>query len=149
MTSKSMRSFAAGLIVAAGVCGAAYFSGPSKATSKQTAEKPSEGEMKSLLTAEGYVVHTEKEWEEQLSAVKGNSKEATKEKIIYRTMLSVSSGMTSIDVEKALKRAKIIDNRMDFFNAVEKRGLSNDLRPGIYEVESGMTIDEIIATIFK
>ena len=51
MTSKSMRSFAGGLIVAASICGAVYFSGPSEATSKQTVEKPSEDEMKSLLTS--------------------------------------------------------------------------------------------------
>ena len=54
MTAKSMRSFAGGLIVAAGVCGAVYFFGPGETTSSQTADQPSVAEMKSLLTSEGY-----------------------------------------------------------------------------------------------
>ena len=37
MKANSMRSFAGGLIVAAAVCGAVYFFGPSEATSTQTA----------------------------------------------------------------------------------------------------------------
>ena len=32
MTAKTMRSFAAGLIVATSVCGAVYFSSPNEAT---------------------------------------------------------------------------------------------------------------------
>ncbi|MDQ7863521.1 hypothetical protein RCO48_28325 [Peribacillus frigoritolerans] len=44
MTSKSMRSFAGGLVVAAGLCGAVYFFGPGEATG--TSEKQSEDEMK-------------------------------------------------------------------------------------------------------
>src|SRR4051794_39036147 len=113
MTSKSMRSFAGGLIVAAGICGAVYFFGPSEATSTPTVEKLSADEMKSLLTSEGYVIHTKKEWQKQLATVKAdgdNAKTGTKEKIIYRTNLSVSSGMTSIDVGRALQRTKIIKN---------------------------------------
>ncbi|MEK3887863.1 hypothetical protein [Bacillus sp. FSL K6-3431] len=154
MTSKSMRSFAVGLLVAAGVCGAVYFFGPSEATSTQTVEKPTEDEMKSLLTSKGYVIHTEDEWRDKVAAAeaekeKDDTEEVVKETIIYRTMLTVSSGMTSIDVGEALERAKIIDKKMKFYNEVEKRGLSTDLRPGTYEVDSEMTLDDIISTVFK
>ena len=57
MTSKSMRSFAGGLIVAAGLCGAVYFFGPSEATGTQTVKKISEDEMKSrwLLKGMSYI----------------------------------------------------------------------------------------------
>jgi hypothetical protein len=152
MTSKSMRSFAGGLMVAAGVCGAVYFLNPSEATSTQTVEKISVDEMKNELTSKGYVIHTDKEWQDQLATVKAdaaNVKKETKEKIIYRTILSVSSGMTSIDVGKALQRTKIIKNGLEFSKEVEKRGLENDLRPGTYKIESGMTMEEMISTIFK
>ena len=114
--------------------------------------KPSEAEMKSLLASKGYVIKTEEEWNKQLAAVKDTSvqsKEATKEKIIYRTVLSVSSGMTSIDVGKALQRARIIKSGIQFSKIVEKRGVENNLRPGTYVVESGMTIDKMISIIFK
>ena len=160
MTSKSMRSFAGGLLVATGLCGAVYFFGPSEATSTQTTEQPSKDEMKDLLSSEGYVVHTEKEWEEQLAEAKSSKGKAeteakaetqaeTQEKIVYRTVLRVSKGMTSIDVGKALQRARVIKSGQDFFNEVEQRGVENHLRPGTYVVQSDMTTEEIISIIFK
>jgi hypothetical protein len=156
MTAKSMRSFAGGLIVAASVCGAIYFFAPSEATSTQTVSKPSVDEMKSELTNQGYVIHTEEEWNETLGAektasedVKDEPKTETKEKIVYRTIISVTSGMTSVDVGKALVQAKIINSGIYFYKEVEKRGLSNSLRPGVYEIDSDMTRDEIINIIYK
>ena len=152
MKANSMRSFAGGLIVAAAVCGAVYFFGPSEATSTQTANEPSVVEMKSLLGDQGYVVHTEKEWNEKLAAaepVTDDSKNKTEQKIVYRTVISVTSGMTSVDVGKALMQAKIINSGISFYKAVEKKGVSNSLRPGIYEVDSNMTRDEMITAIFK
>jgi hypothetical protein len=154
MVSSRMSSFAAGLIVAATVCGSVYFLGPSKVISTQTIEKPSEVEMKNALTSAGYVIHTEQEWKEQLAALEATETKKEpldegKESTVFRTILNVSSGMTSIDVGKVLVQANIIDNAMTFFDEVEKRGLSNDLRPGIYEIDSEMTIDEVISTVFK
>ncbi|MFJ8265056.1 hypothetical protein [Peribacillus asahii] len=154
MTSKSMRSFAGGLLVATGLCGIVYFFGSTEATSTQTTEQLSKDEMKDLLSSEGYVVHTEKEWEEQLAEVKSSKDKAeteteTKEKIVYRTVLKVSKGMTSIDVGKALQRARIIKSGQAFFDEVEKNGVENNLRPGTYVVQSDMTTEEIISVIFK
>ncbi|MDV7767651.1 hypothetical protein ABES08_06230 [Peribacillus simplex] len=156
MTSKSMRSFAGGLIVAAGLCGAVYFFGPSEATG--TPEKLTEDEMKESLASEGYVIHTEKEWEDQIAeaksikdkaeAEKENVKEPT-EKVIYRTVLRVSKGSTSIDVGKTLQKAKVIKNANKFSDEVEKKGKANGLRPGTYVVDSEMTTDKIISIIFK
>ncbi|WP_260285905.1 endolytic transglycosylase MltG [Peribacillus aracenensis] len=156
MTSKSMRSFAGGIVVAAGLCGAVYFFGPSEATG--TSEKLSEDEMKETLVSEGYVIHSEKEWEDQIAeaksikdkaeAEKENVKEPT-EKVIYRTVLRVSKGSTSIDVGKTLQKAKVIKNANDFSNAVEKKGKANGLRPGTYVVDSAMTTEKIISIIFK
>lgn len=157
MTAKSIRSFAGGIIVAAGVCGAVYFFGSDGTTNSQTVEQPSVAEMKSLLTSKGYIIHTEEEWNKQLDTINktkvDNSKEvikeAPKDQIVYRSILTVSKGMTSIDVGKALQRAKIIKKGSEFSKEVEKRKLESDLRPGTYQVESGMTMDEIIKAIFK
>ena len=160
MTSKSMRSFAGGILAAATLCGAVYFLGSDEATPNNKVEKLSSEQMKDKLTAEGFVIYTEQEWK-QLSdkadeeKVKETDKENVNkenvnkdEKVIYRTVLNVSSGMTSIDVGRSLERAKIIDHARTFSNEVEKRGLSNELRPGIYEVESGMNMDKILSIIF-
>ncbi len=159
MTANTLRSFAGGLILSTAICGAVYFLNPVQAADT---EKLSTDEMKSSLTSNGYVIHTKEEWEQQLSAVKEAEKMAKQaetekepqepageEKIVYRMMLSVSSGMTSIDVGYALEQGKILPNGRDFANTVESRGLANALRPGIYEIQSGMTVDEIIAIIFK
>jgi hypothetical protein len=156
MNSNSMRSFAGGLVVAASICGAVYFSGPSEEKSIDTAEDKeivSVDEMKSLLSAEGYVIHTEEEWNEQITAAKTDNKankeqEKIVEKVVYSTMLSVSSGMTSIDVGRALEQTNIIDNAFAFSKEIEKRGLSNELRPGMFEIQSEMSLDEIISVIF-
>jgi UTP-glucose-1-phosphate uridylyltransferase len=155
MIYNRMSSFAAGLIVAATVCGATYFLDPKEVTSKQVIEKPSDEEMKEQLASTGYIIFSKKEWEEQVAvleakeATKVNPVDKGKETLVYRTILNVSPGMTSIDVGKVLVQANITDNAMSFFNEVEKRGLSNDLRPGTYEVDSDMTIDEVISIIFK
>lgn len=161
MTAKSIRSFSAGLIIATSLCGAAYFFGPSEKASTQSAEKLSEDEMKDLLTSKGYVIQTEEESQKQLASANAAKEKAAKEKadeekaedektqkVVYRTMLTVTSGMTSIDVGKALERAKIIDNAKVFTNEVEKRGVSTKLHLGTYEVESGMKMEEIITTLF-
>lgn len=151
-----MRSFAGGLLAAATLCGAVYFSGSAKEPANNKVETLSNEEMKDKLTSEGYVIYTETEWIQL--ADQGDQEKATEEtetengnkedKVIYRTVLNVSSGMTSIDVGRSLERAKIIDHARTFSNEVEKRGLSNELRPGIYEVESGMNMDKIISVIF-
>ncbi|MEH7523859.1 hypothetical protein V7149_11335 [Bacillus sp. JJ1503] len=155
MTSKSMRSFAGGLVAAATLCGIVYFSSPTEATTNNKVEKLSNEEMKDKLSSEGYVIYTEKEWKQladQADEEKATETEEVKDnkenKVVYRTVLNVSSGMTSIDVGRSLERAKIIDHARTFSNEVEKRGLSNELRPGIYEVESGMKMDKILSVIF-
>ncbi|MGE6755139.1 hypothetical protein ACQKFO_17135 [Rossellomorea sp. NPDC071047] len=162
VTPNSLRSFAAGLLIATTSIGAVYMFGPSEAKSTEKVEtvkteKLSEEEMVKQLTSNGFVIHTEAEWNKQLSAMTEKQEEKvedkkevkTDDKVIYKTILTVSTGMTSIDVGNALENANIIKDGLDFYKEVEKRGLENDLRPGTFEVESGMTTDEIISTIFK
>ncbi|GLB59886.1 endolytic transglycosylase MltG [Cytobacillus sp. NCCP-133] len=170
MTPNSLRSFSAGLFVAAILTGSVYLFGPSEAKSTENladktekaakTERPGVQEMIDLLVSKGYVINTEAEWSEQLAAAaKASEKDKEKteeksnkeagEKVVYRTILTVSMGMTSIDVGNALERANIINSGVQFYKDVEKRGLANELRPGTFEVESGMTTDEIISVIFK
>jgi len=164
MTSNPIRTFAAGLLVATSIFGAVYFSGSNET---KTPEKISEKEMKSELTSAGYVIHTKEEWNKQLSAVKDAEKKdaeagkkdntqttqppaETPEKEVYRMVLTVSDGMTSIDVGNALVSGHIIEmSAFDFTKLVESKGVENKLQLGTYEVQSGMTTDEIIANIFK
>ncbi|MEQ2525301.1 hypothetical protein EKG37_16535 [Robertmurraya yapensis] len=166
MKANIVNSFAAGLLISAGVCGAVYFSGSSKGeNNSKKATALTEEEMKTNLANSGYVILTNAEWEKQLTAIEEQKKEATTDKakeetakeeqpkkdaeVVSRTIVNVASGMTSIDVGNALEQGKILDDAMTFFHEVEKRGLSNELKPGTFEVDSNMTMDEIISVIFK
>lgn len=175
MTAKTMRSVAGGIFIAAALMAIVYFLGGSNSgTAVKTiaAEKMSAAQMKEELSSEGFVVKSQEEWDAQVAAVKAAEKKAKAaaktaeaaddknkdkqeqegegtEKVVYRTALFVASGMTSIDVGNALVQSKIIPNALEFSQEVERRGLANSLKPGMYEVESGMTTDEIMAAIFK
>jgi len=148
MTSNSIRSFACGLLAAAVVCAAAYFL-DKDAEPSINIDQDSITEMKQKLSEEGFVVSTAEEWNAHITEHDNANEPGQKEsKAIYRTIVPVSSGMTSIDVGYILKQGKIIESATQFSIEVERRGVENRLRPGIYEVDSEMTIDEIISTIF-
>ena len=160
MNPNTLRSVAAGLLIATGVCGAVYFFGSTEETNSKQQEKMSSEEMKDVLTTEGYVVLTEDELNNKIADAEANvskniltnqqnQQSEQSETVVYRTMITVTSGMTSIDVGNALTSAKIIPNRKAFTDAVEAKGLVQNLRPGTFEVQSDMTLDEVIATIYK
>ncbi|XXM73026.1 hypothetical protein ACQ0QQ_03760 [Lysinibacillus sphaericus] len=164
MTSNSLRSFALGLLLAATATGGVYFFGPSEAESTEKTdgktvktEKLTEDEMIEQLTSKGFVVQSKEAWDKQVAAATEAKEEKTNKKsekkneddVVYRTILNVSMGMTSIDIGNALEDAKIIDDGLKFYKEVEKRGLENELRPGTFQIESGMSMDEIISIIFK
>ncbi|MED1605432.1 hypothetical protein P4U90_08805 [Cytobacillus kochii] len=181
MSEKTMRSFAGGLIVAAVILGITYFLSPAESKQTEAAEpkateevdQPAEAtkeelsteEMEEALQSQGFIIHSEEEWNninkdmkdiasvkeenEKLKKQLNDAKENENEKAVYRTMLTVTSGMTSIDVGNALESAKIIKNGKDFFDAVEEKGLENDLRPGTFEVNSDMSMNELVNKVFK
>ncbi|MBM7662152.1 hypothetical protein JOC85_002959 [Bacillus mesophilus] len=166
MNTNQKSSFAAGLLVATVICGSIYFLEPNQVSSVPTIESPSEAEIKESLTTAGYVILTEQEWEEQLAIVEAAEVEeedpevtesstdtsntgAEQEAVASLTILNVASGMTSFDVGKVLVTVGITDSAMSFVQEVEKRGVSNRLRPGTYEISSDMTVDQVISIVFK
>ena len=160
MTHKVLSSFAAGILLAAGVCGAVYFSSSEEGTVTQAAEtqkvtvtkEMTEDEMKDELSSLGYVIKTEKEYSSELEAAKKSANDESDkkdQKVVYRTVINVASGMTSIDVAQALVKGKIIKNASDFTKAVESRKLENKLKPGLFEIDSTMSMDVVISHIFK
>ena len=71
------------------------------------------------------------------------------EKVVKTLTITVAQGMYVSDVANALVEAQLITNSLEFSQRVESLGLSSGLRPGSYEVNSGMTMDEMISVIFK
>ncbi|KHD86097.1 aminodeoxychorismate lyase [Heyndrickxia ginsengihumi] len=163
MRFNLLSSFAAGVLIATAICGGVYFSsdhGSSKKTDKtvesktQTAAQPSESEMKNKLASAGYVVQTKAEYDKHIADAKTASQKSASSndksnKVIYRVVFKVTDGMTSIDVGKLLVKAKIIDDAFKFSKDVENKGIENNLRPGTYEVDSEMSYNQVISTIFK
>ncbi|WP_050613865.1 hypothetical protein [Bacillus testis] len=156
MTANTLRSFAFGLLVATGICGAVYFLTPDASDDKSTQKtvQLSEEEMKDELSSQGYIVLTNDQLKDQISAAQEKESDKKTEnqesdKVVYRTMLTVTSGMTSIDVGNALANAHVIASSKEFSDLVERRGLSQALRPGTFEIQSDMTLEQVIAVIFK
>lgn len=161
MRFNLISSFAAGVLITTTICGAVYFFGKNdvskaavKTTAKQATTQPSENEMKTKLTSLGYVVESQAEYNKNMEAAKtaaskGNATAAGTQKVVYRAVVRVTKGMTSIDVGRELVQAKIITNAFKFSKDVEKKGVENNLRPGTFAVDTSMSYNKVIATIFK
>lgn len=163
MKINVVSSFAAGILLASSICGAVYFTEdpvvtkaapkPTK-TEQTTVVQPTEAEMKEMLLAAGYVVQPKAEYDKTLDAAKKAASAAANtnnnsKKIAYRAVISVTQGMTSIDVGKMLVKSKIVSDAFKFSKDVEKKGVEKNLRPGTFTVDTEMTYDQVIATIFK
>jgi cell division protein YceG involved in septum cleavage len=111
--------------------------------------------MKNKLASAGYIVQTKADYDKTINAAKaeaqktGSTPGTTAQKVVYRVVVNVTNGMTSIDVGRALQRAKIIPNAFKFSKDIEHKKIENNLRPGTFVVDSGMSYDKIISTIFK
>lgn len=168
MKINGLSSFAAGIFVTTTILGAVYFFDDSdqstdqnESTKKQEENvQLTETEMKAELEALGYVVQTVEENNQDVEAARQESGEQTENnaepnpdesaEAVTRVVVNVSSGMTSIDVGRVLEDAKLIDkSAFEFSKDIESRGIENKLRPGTYNVDSSMSYDEMISTIFK
>ncbi len=160
MRINLLSSFAAGILITTAICGSVYFIDKSGTTntsdnSKTVSVQPSEKEMKDQLATKGYIIQTKAEYDKNIQAAKASEqKQASPEdnqsaKQVTRVIVNVSEGMTSIDVGNMLEQAKIVPNAFDFSKDIEQKGLENKLRPGVFVVDSEMTYDQVVSTIFK
>jgi hypothetical protein len=156
MRINLLSSFAAGILLATTICGVVYLTDDTtveKATAKSSDKvQLTASQMKEKLESDGYVVQTKEELEKTLQAAKNtetkpaDSKE--QEKAVTQVVVNVADGMTSIDVANVLFQAKLIPDAFKFTQDIEARGLQNTLRPGSFTVNSEMSYDQIIGTIF-
>jgi cell division protein YceG involved in septum cleavage len=160
MRINLLSSFAAGILISTTICGAVYFSdkkdvqkASANTSENQTTVKiqPSEKEMKNKLESSGYVIQTKAEYDKNMKAAQKPASPADNksDKSVTRVILNVSNGMTSIDVGNILVRANLVPNAFTFSKDIEKKGLENKLRPGVFVVDSQMSYDQVISTIFK
>jgi cell division protein YceG involved in septum cleavage len=162
MRINLLSSFAAGILMTTTICGAVYFSDKSNVP-KVSAKTPdnhtivkvqsSEKEMKKKLVTKGYVVQTKAEYDKKMkdaqSSEQNQASPEDNKKTVTRVIVNVSNGMTSIDVGNILVQANLIPNALKFSQDIENKGLENKLRPGSFVVDSEMSYDQVISTIFK
>ncbi|MEH7356761.1 aminodeoxychorismate lyase [Neobacillus drentensis] len=162
MRINLLSSFAAGILISTTICGAVYFADNSdnpkasaKTSENRTTVKISEKEMKNKLETKGYVIQTKAEYDKIINDAKASvEKQASPDdnnpaKTVTKVIVNVSDGMTSIDVGKTLVQANLVQDAFAFSKDIEQKGLENKLRPGVYVVDSEMTLDQVISTIFK
>lgn len=158
INAKMVFSYAVGLLTASIVIGIVYLCDSSEGPKAALTED----EMIEQLTAAGYLIHTEEEWNEMVAPSSGENSENGNEQpseneeaqdepeeTVRKITITVSPGMTSIDIGKILEREDFIENAYDFTNRVEEKGVANRLQLGTFEVDSSMTMDEIIAVLFS
>jgi UPF0755 protein len=58
--------------------------------------------------------------------------------------ITVASGQGSVEIGRALRDAGVVDSVNRFRDAAEERGLDNQLKPGTYTLETGMSIDALL-----
>jgi cell division protein YceG involved in septum cleavage len=161
MRINLISSFAAGILITTTICSVVYFtdSGDTSKASAKTAEnnnavkaQPSEKEMVKQLEDKGYVVVNKDDYDKTIKDEgPAEQKQATPEeekKEVTQVVVNVTEGMTSIDVGHQLVQGKLVQDAFTFSKDIEAKGLQNKLRPGAYTVNSGMSYDEVISTIF-
>jgi hypothetical protein len=158
MKINALTSFAAGILMATTICGVVYLvdgkeveKGSATKTENQISREVviTDEEMKNNLETKGYVVLTQEEYEaaKALNETKETTPNETNTKT--RVIVNVTNGMTSIDVGNMLVEAEMIPNAFAFTKDIENKGLQNTLRPGVFVLDSDMSYDEVISTIFK
>lgn len=165
--ARMILSFAVGLLTASIVIGIVYLSSSEYQPKAEKAASLTEEEMKENLAAAGYLIHTEEEWDEMVAPPASTNEneetqqdpqtdseepveeETSEEETVKKISITVSAGMTSGDIGKILVNENFIDNAYDFSSEVEKKGVANKLQLGTYEIDSTMSMNEIIAELFS
>ncbi|MEK4564562.1 hypothetical protein MKX54_07840 [Alkalihalobacillus sp. FSL R5-0424] len=173
--ANSLRSFSIGLIVASVACGTVYFTNTSNETDAEVQAETllTDDEMIGQLEEQGYLVRNSEEWENEVNTVIDTTRLEVEAEYAAREeeeseeepeeeqeeeqeqeqeseevfLLIIRNGMTSFNVADELVRGNIIDNKQEFVRQAEQQNLAGFLKPGAYEITSGMSTAEIFALI--
>jgi uncharacterized protein YlxW (UPF0749 family) len=148
MNKQSTRAFAAGLFLSAIILIIFSYYDEDNADPKD------------LLTDQGYVILTEEEakqrneevsnLQEQVETLTKNNSETQEEKkagdndtAANTITLTVSPGMTPIEIADTLESSGIIRNASDLNSYLVNSGLADKIQIGEYQLDSDMTLEQI------
>lgn len=152
MNKRSVRAFSLGILFAALLL---FINGLGKETDV-SAKKAKE-----VLTNEGFVVISKKDYdmlsaaqtkevpeitEEQKVETKVPEKEEVK---VIHFALEIKSGMSTEEISAKLKQANVIDNENNFKQFLIDNGYHTKVQVGTFELNSSMDFEKIAKTITK
>ncbi|WP_409272761.1 aminodeoxychorismate lyase [Neobacillus sp. SCS-31] len=157
MRINLLSSFAAGMLLTTAICSTVYFTADTpKASGKTVKVELSDAEIKNKLETKGYVVQTKAEYDQAVADAKAAApkqpappENKSTDKPVTKVIINVTDGMTSINVGRMLVEAGIVKDAFAFSKDIEKKGLMNKLRPGVFVVDTSMSYEQVISTIFK
>jgi UPF0755 protein len=66
-----------------------------------------------------------------------------------KVTITVRSGEGSVEIGRALRDAGVVDSVNRFRDVAQERGLDSRLKPGTYQLETGMSIDAVLDILAK
>ncbi|MGD6969165.1 hypothetical protein ACQCVP_22340 [Rossellomorea vietnamensis] len=152
MNKQNTRSFASGLLLSAILLIIFSYGTEDKGDSRETLEE--QGDV--VLTEEEARNQREKigDLEEQINtltedSVSGEQETEVEEDARTEITLTVSSGMTPIEISDELESKGIIKNASDFNSYLVKSGRADKIQIGDYQLHSEMTLEEISTLLTK
>ncbi|PRO65145.1 endolytic transglycosylase MltG [Alkalicoccus urumqiensis] len=129
--------------------GILFFLPPEDAPSEQAAQKTeAESEDNSLEEAEAKITELEERLEEERQREEERpSEDEEVDDPAVSAVLQIESGMNSSDVTAQLDRLGMIENQSSFQETLRDMERESSLQPGSYDIDSGMTNEEIIEVI--
>lgn len=156
MTKNGVRGLASGLLIATIVLSYFFYyhgendkTKPSEQAQEKSSDSISENEIKAFADQNDMIILTETEYNELKDNAGQEAEEPQEEKVIYQLLLDVPSGTSSQEVAQRLEKTKIIDNAEAFMKDLKAKNLETAVKQGSYQLNSNMSIDEIIAIVTK
>ncbi|MBM7646371.1 cell division protein YceG involved in septum cleavage [Scopulibacillus daqui] len=144
MTKRGMRGFAAGMLVACGIIAFFYYQifQPANGGKTNSSETLTSKNVHKFLLDHHLVAVDQKEYHHLQK-----SKPHKNNKVIYRTRLYITSGMSTEDIAGNLQEFKIIKNKKDFLKYLKEHNLEEKIQPGHYDLGNNMSLAEIVNKI--
>ncbi|MFC4320779.1 MltG/YceG/YrrL family protein [Litchfieldia salsa] len=155
MSRNSLRTFAAGILLATSILAGLYFFQDKEEIPPVVTDE----DVKEYLSTRDDIVLIEKEEYEELVQFKekANEKpveeeqvqESVEEKVITKYTLEIQSGMNSLEIARLLESVGIITDATQLNNYILEQNLAGKIQIGSYQLTSDMTPQQIADIITK
>ncbi|TYR82406.1 endolytic transglycosylase MltG [Priestia megaterium] len=140
MNNITIRAFSIGLLTATSILGAVYYAQENKKSAVD--ESISEKDVIAYAQENNYVLISQKDY----SKLK-NTKQTDHAPSPREVTISITQGMTSIDIANVLLKHGIIKDTKEFDKLVKQEKLSTQFQVGTYTLTPTMSLKQIVKTL--